>query len=311
MNTSILIPIYARYKSTKLILDVLQQIKPYKLFISTDFYENNLSKVVEQQKILNLFKNLNWECSVQYNISDKHLGPYNRLYTALDWVFSFNTDRCIVIEDDVVPSLQFFNYCKEIPESDIAIGSNLAFQAEHNILPNKYYNSKFCLQPWGLALPRNIWISFKQFLSNTPLIINTSKLHSYFGDHKIKFLYPILNNAINQFNNTNYKEMYLDALFQLYMIQSNTTCIVPSSNLITYYGFDKNDYSLTTSQLTNLNIIGANIPGSFTKCKEDEEYRLDQQRLLKYKFMHESKLNLLSDSHSIIDQNKSSINYSH
>lgn len=58
-------------------------------------------------------ENIDWECEVHRLYQDKNYGCDPSEYISQRWAFSL-TDKCIVLEDDDVPSQSFFPFCKEM-----------------------------------------------------------------------------------------------------------------------------------------------------------------------------------------------------
>ena len=58
-------------------------------------------------------ENIDWECEVHRNYQERNLGCMIAGYTSHQWAFSL-ADKCMVLEDDVVPSQSFFPFCKEM-----------------------------------------------------------------------------------------------------------------------------------------------------------------------------------------------------
>lgn len=61
----------------------------------------------------NIVSHIDWECEVHRLYQEKNYGSDESGYIADTWAFS-QTDKCIVLEDDVVPDLSFFHFCKEM-----------------------------------------------------------------------------------------------------------------------------------------------------------------------------------------------------
>ena len=58
-------------------------------------------------------ENIDWECEVHRRYQEKNYGCDPSGYMSHKWAFSI-VDKCIVLEDDVVPSQSFFPFCKEM-----------------------------------------------------------------------------------------------------------------------------------------------------------------------------------------------------
>ena len=68
-----------------------------------------------QAKVIQIVKNVDWDCNVKYLIHEKNLGCSRAGIAAWNWLFS-QEDRMIFVEDDGVPSVSFFYYCQELLE---------------------------------------------------------------------------------------------------------------------------------------------------------------------------------------------------
>lgn len=53
---------------------------------------------------------VDWDCEVEWNIAEHHLGCSTRMRSGLDWAF-MRVERAIIIEDDIVADPSFFPWC--------------------------------------------------------------------------------------------------------------------------------------------------------------------------------------------------------
>lgn len=58
-------------------------------------------------------ENIDWQCEVHRNYQERNYGCDPSGFMSQQWAFSL-TDKCIVLEDDCVPSQSFFPFCKEM-----------------------------------------------------------------------------------------------------------------------------------------------------------------------------------------------------
>lgn len=58
-------------------------------------------------------ENISWQCEVHRNYQERNYGCDPSGFMSQRWAFSL-TDKCMVLEDDVVPSQSFFTFCKEM-----------------------------------------------------------------------------------------------------------------------------------------------------------------------------------------------------
>ncbi len=96
---------------------VFEQVKlarPSKLFLYQDGpREGNEKDVIGIQKCREIAEDIDWDCEVYRFYQEKNVGCDPSEYIAQKWAFSI-VDKCIVLEDDDVPSQSFFPFCKEL-----------------------------------------------------------------------------------------------------------------------------------------------------------------------------------------------------
>jgi len=81
----------------------------------------DISATLEVRKVL---ESVDWECQIYRVYADNNLGLLARFSSALSYVFS-NVDRCIVLEDDVLPDQKFFEFVASAlqdMEHDLRVG---------------------------------------------------------------------------------------------------------------------------------------------------------------------------------------------
>ena len=96
---------------------VFEQVKlarPRKLFLYQDgAREGNEKDAACVQKCREIVSDIDWDCEVHTLFQEKNFGCDPSEYIAQKWAFS-HVDKCIILEDDDVPSQSFFPYCKEL-----------------------------------------------------------------------------------------------------------------------------------------------------------------------------------------------------
>lgn len=113
--------------------------------------------------------NIDWECEVHRLYQEKNYGCDPSEYISQRWAFSI-TDKCIVLEDDDVPSQSFFPFCKEMLdkyEDDDRVTMISGFNTEASTLrlpenakgevPDYFFTRAFSI--WG-------WASWARVVNN-------------------------------------------------------------------------------------------------------------------------------------------------
>ncbi len=104
-------------------------------------------------------ENIDWECDVHRNYQERNLGCMVAGYTSHQWAFSL-ADKCMVLEDDVVPSQSFFPFCKEMLdryENDERITMISGFNMDEvtpDVPYDYFFTSAFSI--WGWASWRRV-----------------------------------------------------------------------------------------------------------------------------------------------------------
>jgi hypothetical protein len=122
-----------------------------------------MDEIESVQQVLELYENLRVEYNVTINASKENLGCHRRIKSGLDWVFE-QTDRAIILEDDCMPSPQFFSFATEMLEK-YAADERVYSISGTNLFPHlsppgqRYFFSRYhnC---WGWATWARAWKDF-------------------------------------------------------------------------------------------------------------------------------------------------------
>ena len=107
LNVPVRIKIWCRPECQRKQFDVIKKVKPSILFVISDGGRNE----EEWEKIRinrNMIDNeIDWDCTVYKQYWDKNVGLYgaSKEMSKLIWE---KVDRCILLEDDILPSESFF-----------------------------------------------------------------------------------------------------------------------------------------------------------------------------------------------------------
>ncbi len=242
----ILLILFNRPNCTKRLMDAIVEIKPQNLYIAIDGPRIECISDVENIAIQrNMLKSLiDWDCNIHYNFSATNQGVKYGPFNAIKWFFGL-VDRGIVLEDDCIPDISFFPYCKEMLER-YATDSRVGLISGRN--DSKYWGSQDSYDfstsgsIWGWAswarVIQNYEVSNIQYLKNIRENIY-SFTHDRLQSNRLSYhlKWAILENYI--IKTWDYQlHAYLKLNFHLY--------IIPKVNLIQNVGFGE-DASHTKS----------------------------------------------------------------
>jgi hypothetical protein len=170
-DVAVLIIFFNRPDNLRAVFSQVRQARPSRLFLYQDGPrgERDMEGINACREVVN---DIDWECDVQRMYQEKNYGCDPSEYISQKWAFSL-ADKCIVLEDDDVPSLSFFPFCKELLdryEHDERIGMIAGFNCEEtakNIDSDYFFTSVFSI--WGWASWRRVvdkWDNTYAFLDD-------------------------------------------------------------------------------------------------------------------------------------------------
>ena len=170
VDVSVLLIFFNRPDTFAQVFEQVRKARPARLFLYQDGARND-GDLAGMEACRRIADGVDWDCEVHKLYRDKNLGCNPSGYIAHKWAFSL-TDKCIVLEDDVVPSVSFFAFCKEMLdryERDERIGMIAGFNPEEESECDGDYlfNSNFSI--WGWASWRRVvdkWDENYAFLRN-------------------------------------------------------------------------------------------------------------------------------------------------
>lgn len=113
MNTPVLFCIFNRLDIVEKTFEPIRRAKPKRLYIAADgARKEKCGEDVLTEQVRNYVINrIDWDCEVKTLFRNENLGCDVAISEALEWFFS-NEEEGIVIEDDVLTSPQFFDFCE-------------------------------------------------------------------------------------------------------------------------------------------------------------------------------------------------------
>jgi hypothetical protein len=158
------VPVILIFFRRRCVLEVLQRIRDYapsQLFLIADGGRTP-EEHTQCQEVRQLVEAaIAWPCRVERLYSDQNLGCRGNIPRGITWAFS-QVDRAVILEDDTVPSPDFFAFCAEMLEryaDDARImtvsGTN-HFPGHANFGPYSYLFSGYAVT-WGYATWARAW----------------------------------------------------------------------------------------------------------------------------------------------------------
>lgn len=116
MTIPVLLTAFNRPDTTARVFDTIRSYRPESLFVAIDGPRPGVpDDVKESEAVRRVVSDVDWKCEVRYLVGERNLGCGRAMVTAIDWLFA-HVEEAIILEDDCVPSPDFFRYCEELLE---------------------------------------------------------------------------------------------------------------------------------------------------------------------------------------------------
>lgn len=287
---------FARPDVLKITFDAIRQAKPKTLFLIQDGSrvnrQDDLTKIVECREIV---EDIDWECEVYKNYSDENLGCGMRVYSGVSWAFQY-VDRLAIIEDDCVPSLDFFLFCEEILErykdnERIDMISGMNNLGVYDKTPYDYFFST-AGSIWGWATWKRAWntIDFNMEYIND---IDAERLiTNLYG----KSLYKRVR-AMHEKLNSGERLTSWSLQRGMNMFLNSGLIVVPKKNLISNVGLTENG----ANSLGSIKLMPKGMRQLYYMDTYDLQFPLKHPKYIINDVEYEKKLNrLMGNGHPLV-----------
>ncbi len=237
MNTPILLLLFNRPDSVKKLIQALEKKKPRNLFISIDGprknNQNDFKKITIIKKIIS---KINWKCKIQKKFNEENLGCKVAVITAINWFFDKN-EYGIILEDDCIPSLDFFSFCEHNLIKYQNNNKVMQISGNNYLIDKKKCNDSYYFTTindiWGWATWKRAWKHFNSDISEYDYATDYEMFFNYYKNKNIiKWMKIYFDNALNKEHNI------WSTQWTYSMIKNGGYTIAPRVNLVKNIGFD-------------------------------------------------------------------------
>jgi len=114
IDVSVLLIFFVRDDTFKKVFESVKKARPRRLLLWQDGpRQGREDDKIGIQKCREIAEDIDWDCQVYRHYNEQNLGCDPSTFYADKWAFSI-VDKCIVLEDDQVPSQSYFHFCKEL-----------------------------------------------------------------------------------------------------------------------------------------------------------------------------------------------------
>jgi hypothetical protein len=168
----VLFLVFNRPDTTARVMNAIRAARPPRLYIAAD--GPRADRPTEEQlcqEVRQIATKVDWPCKVETLFNKTNLGCGTAVSSAIDWFFELE-DEGIILEDDCVPSMDFFAFCKDLldryrdDQRVMAICGSCYADAEPDFGVSYYFS--YYADIWGWATWRRAWRLYDRDLSRWP-----------------------------------------------------------------------------------------------------------------------------------------------
>ena len=238
-DTPILLLIFNRLDVTQKVFDQIKKLRPSYLFVAADGPRvNHASDILDCNQTRAVINQIDWPCELKTLFRDENLGCGLAVSSAIGWFFE-QVEEGIILEDDCLPDLSFFQFCSELlvkyrDDESIYLVSGANLQNGNLRGDASYYFSNYPIT-WGWASWRRAWKHFNYEVLILDQTFKSGLLDHVFQNSREKLYWR------NKFRETELKRKNIWDYQWFYAIWKNKGVgITPNFNLITNLGFRNN-----------------------------------------------------------------------
>lgn len=245
VDVSVLLIFFNRPELFKQVFEQVKLARPSRLFLYQDGPRND--KDLEGiRKCREIALDIDWECEIHTKFQEKNYGCDPSEFIAQKWAFSI-VEKCVILEDDDVPSVSFFTFCKEMLdkyENDRRVWMISGFNHEEvsGRIDSDYFFTEF-MSIWGWATWRRVidtWDGEYKFLDDKS---NIEKFERMITENRLRkdFIKTC------QEHRASGKEHYETILWSS-MILNGGLSVMPKKNLINNIGTQADSTHFSSSE---------------------------------------------------------------
>ncbi len=245
-NTPVLFLIFNRPDTTKQVFEKIREIKPKYLYVAADGPRSDKSgegDLCEATRNV-VLKNIDWDCELKTLLRNENLGCGLAVSGAINWFFE-NVEEGIILEDDTLADISFFNYCEvmleKYRENKKVLHISGSSYANPNLIEHSYYFTRLPFI-WGWATWSRAWKQYNFDTKYYSAVQKTKILNSAFSNQEIVDYWS---NILTNFHLLP-KSFTWDYQWFLSIWEVGGLVIQPKVNLVKNIGFGE-DATHTTS----------------------------------------------------------------
>ena len=258
MKSAVLFIIFKRADTTKRVFGRIREAQPPRLYIAADGPRKDRPDEVEKCRAARkVVETIDWPCEVHRLYREENLGCGRGVSSAITWFFD-HEEQGIIIEDDILPHIEFFKYCdemlnryKEDEKIQMICGRSCLYAGCNSDV--SYYLSS-CGQIWGWASWKRVWDTYVFDIGIIPRDKYIEILNNRLPLKSVKYFVRNYNRMLK------YEVDTWDYQFCINWMYYNRYCLLPVVNMVENIGFGSADATHTSFDDRNISRYKASSP---------------------------------------------------
>jgi hypothetical protein len=218
------------------VMEAIRAARPLRLYVAADGPGDRQDDAERCATARQIATDVDWPCRLHTLFRDQNLGCGRAVSSAIDWFFE-SEEEGIILEDDCLPSADFFPFCGELlprfrsENRVMAICGSCYTKSTFNAVESYYVS--YYPDIWGWATWRRAWQLYDRDLSRWPKFKQSGGLRSAFDGspwHETMWSSSFDQTAAGEIDTWDYQWIYT-------VIEQGGLACYPTRNLVSNLGW--------------------------------------------------------------------------
>ncbi len=252
MRSPVLFLIFDRPYTAERVFEEIRKARPPRLYVAADGPRPDRPQESELCELTRaVIAKVDWDCEVKTLFREKNLGCGVAVHESISWFFE-NEAEGIILEDDILPHPDFFQFCDELLER-YRNDDRVAMIGGHNVFYPKIdrefsYGFMSISHIWGWATWRRAWNQYDYNLERYSRRDFVAALKNTFSDIRQRMYWKRIYDMMKAHRIDTW-----DYQWVIGIITTRSLSVVPYVNLTKNIGFDANATHTLSPNIRELN----------------------------------------------------------
>lgn len=287
LNTAVLFLVFNRPDVTAQVFDAIRRARPPRLYVTADGPRaGHEADAVRCAEVRQIATSVDWPCEVYTLFREQNLGCKRAVSSGINWFFE-HEEQGIILEDDCLPSIDFFRFSEDMLERYSAETRVLMISGTNylsgQIAQPYFFSEHFTI--WGWATWRRAWKLYDVEMKEWAKSRAHQELKEKFTNSWIKYHFTSTFDLLQRECIDTW-----DIQWVFCGIMNRCLCLTPSKNLVTNIGvYGTHGQGVTDSHNLQVERLSTNEYATFwPDIRQCFDYDIRLHRLKNFKAIRKS-----------------------